>query len=338
MDTPESTMLTTRIIKWALAFLAIMPALPCFATFGIAEEYPSRTITLVVPFAAGGGTDVLGRLIAQSLGERLGTSVIVENKPGAGSVLGASDVAKARPDGYTLLVITNSAVAVTPLMYKKPPYDPMQDFQPLAMVSGSPFFLAVNSSLPVYSAAELIELAKRKPNELTYASAGPGSTAHIFMSLFMNEAGIQLVHVPYGGTAPAFNDVIGGHVDVTFLDPATAVQASKVKQIRIIGISTKRRSPALPDIPSISQTGLPQYDAIAWVAIVAPKGTPPEIVQRLHRELGEIVTSAKFKAFLETNGSVILDIQTVDGISEFFKVEIEKWGHVLRGIGLVGVQ
>jgi tripartite-type tricarboxylate transporter receptor subunit TctC len=206
------------------------------------------------------------------------------------------------------------------------------------MVSGSPFFLAAHPALPIHSAADLISLAKQKPKQLTFSSAGPGSTAHIFMELFMKEAGIELVHIPYGGTAPALNDVIAGHVDITFLDPAIGVQMSRSKEIRLLGISTKARSPALPDLPSISETGLPQYDAFAWVAIVAPKGTPPEIVEKLHFDLGEIVKSADFRRFLETNGSVVLDVPTVDGIRGFFTAEMDKWGGVLRDIGLVGVQ
>lgn len=331
-------MTVTRSVRWVVAFLGMSSSLIIIPKHGIADEYPSRTITLVVPFAAGGGTDALGRVIAQKLGERVGKSVVVENKPGAGSMLGASAVAKAAPDGYTLLDVTNSAIAVTPVLYKNSPYDPMRDFTPLAMVSGSPFFLAVNPRLPIKTASDLIALAKAKPKELTYSSAGVGSTAHIFMELFMKQAGIQLIHVPYGGSAPALNDVIAGNVDMTFTDPTLGVQMANSGQVRLIGISTKTRSPSAPNVPPISETGLPGYDALAWVAIVGPSGMPPEIVKKLNSELEEVIQSDDFKKFLETNGSVVLDISTVEATREFFATEISKWGDLLRSIGLTGVQ
>lgn len=303
-----------------------------------AEDYPARPITLVVPFAAGGGTDSLGRVLAEKLSSRVGKSVVVENKGGAGSMLGASYVAKSAPDGYTVLLVTNSTIAVTPILYKVPLIDPLRDLTPLAMVSGSPFFLLVNAKLPVKSAGELIELAKQRPKQLTYSSAGIGSTAHTFMELFMKMAGIELVHVPYKGSAQAISDVMAGHVDMTFTDPTVAIATLKSDLTRFLGISTKARHPAAPNVPPISETGLPGYDALAWVAMVAPAQTPPDALKKLRTEFTEIVRSPEFKDHLAKNGSTIVDIQGADAVESFFKSEVRTWGGVLKEAGLAGTQ
>jgi tripartite-type tricarboxylate transporter receptor subunit TctC len=304
----------------------------------LCDEYPSRPITLVVPFAAGGGTDTQGRLIAQRLHARLGQAVVVENKAGAGSMLGAAAVAKAKPDGYTILLVTNSAIAVTPVLYKTPLFDPMADFVPISMVSGSPFFLATNPKSPIHSVADLIRIAKERPKQLSFSTSGAGSTAHVFMELLMRHAGIELVHIPYGGTAQAMNDVIAGHVDMTFSDPQVAVDMRKSGRVRLIGISTKTRHPAAADVPSIAEGGLAAYDALAWIAIVAPARTPGDIVRKLHIELGQIIDSKEFAEFRENNASVPMNIPTVEGMQSFFKTEIATWGQILRGAGLAGIQ
>lgn len=326
--------MVTRFLIQCFA-IPLAAAAPFAAT---AEEFPSRTITLVVPFAAGGGTDSLGRVLAAKLNARLGKSVVVENKGGAGSMLGASAVAKSPPDGYTILLVTNSTIAVTPILYKAPLIDPLKDFVPLAIVSGSPFFLLVNSKLPVKTAADLIQLAKQRPKQLTYSSAGIGSTAHTFMELFMKMAKIELIHVPYKGSAQAINDVLAGHVDMTFTDPTVAIATLKSDQVRFVGISTKTRHPAAPDLPPLSETGLPGYDALAWVAMVAPAHTPPDVVQKLRTEFTEIVRSAEFKEHLAKNGSVVLELPGADGITEFFKSEVRTWGGILKDAGLAGTQ
>jgi tripartite-type tricarboxylate transporter receptor subunit TctC len=318
-----------RCLAQALVVLAAV------STQGLvwASEFPSRPITLVVPFGAGGGTDFLGRVIAEEID--VGARVIVENKPGAGSMLAANWVAKAPADGYTIFLVTNSTIAVGPLLNKASTIDPTKDFVPLAMVSGSPFFLTVSPKLPAQSVADLIKLAKEKPKQITHASAGVGSTAHIFMELFMKLAGVQLVHVPYKGSGQAMNDVMAGHVNVAMTDPATAIAAAGSGKAKVIGISTKARHPALPDVPSISEAGVRDYDAIAWVAIVARSGTPPDILQKLHVALMKVVTSPKFRAHLTKNGSTIVDIPTQEGMAKFFQSEIATWAETLKSAGLV---
>jgi tripartite-type tricarboxylate transporter receptor subunit TctC len=318
------------------SLLILLVAVRSFAA--AAEEYPARPLTLVVPFAAGGGTDSLGRVLAERLGARLGKNVVVENKGGAGSMLGASAVAKSSADGYTILLATNSTIAVTPILYKASLIDPLRDFVPLAMVSGSPFFLVANPSLQVKTARELIASAKQKPKKLTYSSAGIGSTAHIFMELFMNLSGVEMTHVPYKGSAQAINDVMAGHVDVTFTDPAVAISALRSDLIKFVGISTKARHPAAPDVPPISETGLPGYDALAWIAMVAPAQTPPPILQKLRVELTSIVQSSEFEEHLAKNGSTVLEVQSPEATTQFFTSEIATWGKILRNAGLAGTQ
>jgi tripartite-type tricarboxylate transporter receptor subunit TctC len=326
--------MVTRYLILCFAMLFALIPHPANA----AENYPARQITLVVPFAAGGGTDSLGRLLAAKLSARVGKSVVVENKGGAGSMLGASAVAKSPPDGYTLLLVTNSTIAVTPILYKVPLIDPLQDFVPLVMVSGSPFFLVANRKLPADSVGDLIRLAKQRPKQLTYSSAGIGSTAHTFMELFMRLAQVELIHVPYKGSAQAINDVMAGHVDMTFTDPTVAIATLKSDHVKFVGISTKARHPAASEVPPISETGLPGYDALAWVAMVAPAQTPQDVVRKLRAEFTEIVQSPEFKEHLAKNGSVVLEQAGAGGVSEFFKSEVRTWGAALKDAGLAGTQ
>lgn len=303
-----------------------------------AQEYPARVITLVVPFAAGGGTDSLGRIIAGKLGPRLGTTVVVENKVGAGGMLAAGAVAKANPDGYTILLVTNSTIAVLPVLYKAPLFDPLRDFVPLAMVSGSPFFLVLSPKLQAESVGDLVRLAKERPNQLSYSSAGVGSTGHIFMELFRKIAGIELIHVPYKGSGQAMSDVIAGHVDMTLMDPTVAIGTLKSGTARVIGISTKTRHPAAPNVPPIAELGFPDYDVLAWVAMVAPAKTPENAVRRLRVELGEIVRSGEFKDHLANYGSTVLDIPAPEGVTKYFNSEVATWGKIIRDAGLAGTQ
>jgi tripartite-type tricarboxylate transporter receptor subunit TctC len=329
----ESSVVSVRLVCGIAALL--LAAFPLFAS---AKEYPSRAITIVVPFAPGGGPDVLGRMIGQQLSIRLGKPIVVENKRGAGSMLGAGHVAKATPDGHTILLATNSAIAVAPILYKAPLFNSMNDFVPLSMVSGSPMFLAVNPKGPVQSVKDLIAFAKKKPKQLSFSTSGPGSTAHIFMELFMQKAGVELLHVPYPGSASGLNDVIAGHVHMSFTDPNLAVEMSKSGLVRLIGISTSVRHPAIPDVPTISEAGVSDFNSLAWVAMVAPAQTPSDIVQTLHREISEIVNGAEFKGYLEKNGSIVMNFRTTDAISGFFRSEIEFWGDIVRKAGIAGSQ
>jgi tripartite-type tricarboxylate transporter receptor subunit TctC len=303
-----------------------------------AEKYPSQTTELVVSCAEGGGTpDTTARLVAQKLTERIGRQVSVKNMPGEGSLSATRAVARAKPDGYTLLFATNSAICFSPILYREPMYDPLQDFTPLVMLASNPFVLAVHAGLAVHSVSDLIRLAREKPRQLSYASFGMG-TSNIFMELLKKEAGIELTHVPYpGSAAQVLDDVSAGAVHAAFVDPKVTVER-KFERVRYIGLSTTTRHPAVPDIPTIAESGLPSYDANSWVSIVAPARTPAKIAEKLRAAFRQIVASAEFKQYLATNGFAVLDIPTIDEMNAFFRSEIIKWRNLLHSAGLVGVK
>ena len=256
-------------------------------TAGAADVYPAKPVKLVIPFPPGGSNDVVGRVIAQQLGERLGQQVVVDNRGGAGGVIGTEMVAKASPDGYTLLFIS-SAFAANSSLYKLP-YDPVKAFVPVAMIAAGPNVLAVAPNLPVNSVKELIALAKQKPGQLNYASAGIGSFQHLGSALFVNMARVDIVHVPFKGGGPAMVDVIAGNTQIMLGSLVQTLPQIKSGKLKALGVGGLKRSPTMPEVPTIAEAGLPGYDAVNWWGIIAPAGTPPAIVARLHGELGAIV-------------------------------------------------
>jgi tripartite-type tricarboxylate transporter receptor subunit TctC len=247
-----------------------------------AQDYPSRQITLIAPWPAGGAVDALCRAIAPPLSERMGRSVVVENRPGAGSVIGTAAGAKASPDGYTLVMAGSGSLAISPTLYKKLPYDPTKDFAPIALVAKIPFFLVVNPSLPVRSVAELVKYAKDNPGKLSFASGGPGSPHHLYAELLKSMTGIEITHIPYKGSAPALTDVIAGHVPMLFSDPVPALPQIREGKVRALGISTAVRLPSAADVAPIAEVGVPGFDVAGWGMITAPAGTPKEIVTKLN--------------------------------------------------------
>jgi tripartite-type tricarboxylate transporter receptor subunit TctC len=326
MLAPLLVRLSVALLVSALAFAAL------------ADSYPSRPVTLVVTSKAGSGPDALGRFVAQKLSPRLGQSVVVENKPGAGSMIAANYAAKAPPDGHTLLLATLGSVALTPVLNKKPLVNPRTDFVSLVMTSQNAFFLSVNPKLPINSVQDLIRVAKERPGQMTYGTSGPGSAPHIFMELLMKLSGIKMIAVPYPGSGASTNDLVAGHIDVVFAD-AAVIDLAKSGRVRIIGISTKTRHEAFPDIPSIAESGLPAFNAAAWNAVVTAAKTPPDIVKKLQVELSEVVKHPEFKAYLLKRGSTGMDdVSTPEEMRAFVDGEIDRWGDVVRSIGLAGSQ
>ena len=250
-----------------LASLLISPAIAQAA-------YPSRTIKMIVPYPAGGTTDLLGRLVADQLKTGLGATVVVENKPGAGTTLGAEQVARSEPDGYTLLMATSTTLAINKTLYKKLPYDPVKDFTPIALLAGVPFALIVNPMLPAKTLAEFIAYAKSKPGELAYGSAGNGSPQHLGAEMLRTAAGIDIRHVPYRGSVPAMLDVIAGHIPFMIVDLQPALQQIREGKVRVLGVTTPKRVAAAPDIPTLAEAGLPGFELVAWQGVVAPAGVP----------------------------------------------------------------
>jgi tripartite-type tricarboxylate transporter receptor subunit TctC len=303
-----------------------------------AQDYPSRPVTLVVPFTSGGSTEIMARLIAQGLEAKLGKPVIVENKPGAGTVIGSNFVAKAEPDGYTLLMGTSSPIAINVTVYKALPYNPATDFVPLATVAESPFVLVVNNDLPVKTIPELIAYAKANPGKLSFGSGGPGAPHHLFAELFASMAGIKMTHVPYRGSLPALNDVLAGHIQLMFCDLPPAVGMIAGGKIRALGVTPAKRLAALPDVPTVAEAGVPGYAAAAWFMVVAPAKTPKPIVDRLHADLKEVLASAQTREQIEKLGLTPLDTLAIPAMQGFVKSEIERWGKVVEAAGIAGSQ
>jgi len=306
-----------------VALIALGPSL-----VHAADPWPSRPIRLIVPFTPGGSTDILGRAIAAKLSESLGQPVVVENKPGAGGSIGATEAARSAGDGYTLLMGHIGTLAINPSLYPNLPYDPRKSFVPVALVARVPNVLVVNPQVPAKDVAALIALAKAKPGELRYASGGNGSAAHLAMEYFKLRAGVDLTHIPYKGTAPAITDVLGGQVEVTMTGvPAVAAQV-KAGKLRALGVSGAGAVAALPNVPTIAAT-IPDFDAIQWYGVVAPAGTPAPIVERLNADINRALASPELRARLETEGADAAP-GTPAAFGTLINAEIARWKPVVE--------
>jgi tripartite-type tricarboxylate transporter receptor subunit TctC len=303
-----------------------------------AQGYPSRPVNVIVPFPAGGSTDWLARMLSQKLEQRLKGTFVVENRPGGATSVAAVAVAKAPPDGHTLLITTSTTMAINVSVFKKLAYDPATDFIPVALVSGVPFVLVVNAGLPVKSIADLVREAKAKPGGLAYVSTGAGSAANLFMVLLQNALGIKMTAVPYKGNAPGLQDTIAGHVSVMFSDLLGALPHIRSGKLRVLGVSTKGRAPAAPDLPTLQEAGVPGYDASAWQMIVAPAKTPREIVDRLNAELNAIVREPSTMADINGRGHIAVATPAVGDLQKFVQSEIVRWAKVVEAAGAKGTQ
>jgi tripartite-type tricarboxylate transporter receptor subunit TctC len=311
---------------------------PAATRLAWSQSYPTRPVTLVAPWPAGGAVDILSRTVAQPLGARLGQAVVVEDRPGAGSVLGTASVARAAPDGYTLVMAGSAALAVAVSVYKKLPYDPRKDLAPIGLVARIPFILVVNPSLPVHDVPELIALAKQKPGALSYASGGPGSPHHLYMELFKTMTGTDMLHVPYKGTAPALTDVISGHVPVMFADVVGALPMVRAGQVRALAVSSIVRFPEAPEIPTVAEQGVRDFDGVGWVLAAAPAGTPATIVARVHTDLKAAVALPATRKQIALLGMIPIDSPPVAEIPAYINSEITRWSGVVEQAGLAGTQ
>ena len=317
-----------RIITAAMTLLAALAS-----SDARAQTYPSRPVTIVVPFAAGGGSDLLARLVSQKLEEKLGKPFIIENRPGAATMLAALQVVRSTPDGYTLMQATSSTMAINVSMQKKMPYEPLKDLVPVALLSSSPFFLVVNKDSPLHSVADLIALAKAKPNSLNYGSGGPGSMHHLSTELLQNLAGIQMTHVPYKATPPAMNDLLAGNIQVLFGDTTSTLPFIKQGTVRALAVTTVKRSPAVPDVPAVAET-VPGFESASWQMLVAPGATPPEVIALLNREVHAIFSDPTVIHELERRGVGPALTGNPEEVRQFVKKEIVRWSDVVRRAGL----
>jgi len=288
-----------------------------------AQTYPSRQITLIIPFAVGGSNDMVGRAIGKKLTEAWGQPVIVENRSGAGGMIGTSAVAAAPPDGYTLLLVS-STFTINPAIRKSMPFDAIKDFTPVAFVARSPLLVTASNKLPVKSARELLALARSKPDQITYASSGPGSINQISAELIALSAGAKLMHVPYKGGAPALNDLLGGHVDIYVSSLPQVLQLAQSGQVKALAVTSAKRTALLPDVPTLEESGIAGFDLWSWWGIVGPAGMPANVVNALNSEIGKMLNSPELNNFLSNEGAEA-ETMTPQQFGDLMRLETERW-------------
>jgi tripartite-type tricarboxylate transporter receptor subunit TctC len=312
--------------------LGLLAAALAFAVPVHAQDYPARSVRVIVPFGAGGPADVFGRQIAQSLSEALKQSFVIEDRPGAGSIIGTDAVAKATPDGYTLLVMSNTHTVNESLVPNKP-FQLLRDFEPVAGINYSDLVMVVHPGVPAKNLAEFIALAKSKPGELNYASSGPGTPYHMAGELFKTMTGTNIIHVPHKASGEARNSVIGGHVHMMFDAITTMTENVKAGQVRALGTSYAKRSAVLPDIPTIAEAGVPGYEATIWLGVMAPKGTPKAVVDLLNAEINKAINKPDMKAAWAKQGAAPL-VMTPEEFGTYLRQDIDKWAQVVKASAL----
>ena len=297
---------------------------------GNAAGFPARPIRVVVPYAAGGPTDILGRLVGDFLGRDLGQAAFVENRPGAQGAIGAETVARAEADGYTLLIVAGSMIVQNPLLYKKLPYDPARDFRMLALITEVPVVMEVHPSVPARTVEEFVAYAKQNPAKLAFGSAGTGGTIHLAGEMFKQMAGIEMTHVPYKGAGPALTDLLAGNIQVMFDSLGTALPPVRSGMLRALGVSSARRNPDLPDVPTIAESGYPDYLVSVWFGVAAPARVPDDVAQILEGSLDRAMNDDVFRASLEKIGYSVLRPRSRAAIAEFIDADRARWSEVIK--------
>jgi tripartite-type tricarboxylate transporter receptor subunit TctC len=319
----------TRRFAVVLALALVLAAISTATGPARADDYPNRPIRLIVPFAAGGAADAVARIIGKHVGEALGQPIVVEDRGGAGGIIGTEIVKNADPDGYTLLLGQSGPISINPGIYPKLSYDPEKDFAPISMTTAYPYILVVNPSLGVKSVAELVALARSKPGQLNYGTAGVGVSNHLVTELFDDKAGIKMAHVPYRGTSLAVADLLAGHVQVVFADPVSALSHVKAGTLIALAVTSKDRSPVAPDVPTIAESGYPGFDAIAWHGLMAPTGTPRPIIDRLNAEILKTLKDPPSAKLIEQQAMQIVG-SSPEQFAASIKQEIVLWKDVAR--------
>src|SRR6185369_3229860 len=316
-------------MNW-LKISALAGSLVCAAPLAHAAEYPVRPIKLIVPYAAGGPTDVLGRMVGEYLSRDLKQAVVVENKAGAQGAIGAEAAARSEPDGYTLFFTAASIFVLNPLLYKKLPYDPVRDFRLLALVTDLPVVMEVHPSVPARTVAEFVAYAKQNPGKLNFGSAGTGGTIHLAGEMFKQMAGIDMTHVPYKGAGPALTDLLSGNIQVMFDTLSTALPPVKAGLLRPLGVSSGERSPDLPDVPTIAESGYPDYRVSVWYGIAAPAKVPDDVSQKISASLDRALNDDAFRASLEKIGFPVFRPRSAAEITRFIDADRARWSNVIK--------
>ena len=318
-----------RLLATLVLAATALPLMP----MAHADTFPDKPIVLVIPFPPGGPTDAMARTLAAEMKDRLGQPMIVENRAGAGGNIGAEYVARATPDGQTLLFGTSGPLAINASLYRKINYDPVKSFAPVIQVGHLPNILVVNPAVPAKNVKELIAYAKANPGKLSYASSGNGASSHLAGVLFNASAGIDLQHIPYKGTGPALNDLLGGQVSMSFTDVLTALPYVKTGKLRALGVTTTERSQALPDVPTVAEQGVPGYDVSVFFGIVAPAGTPPDRVAKLNQAFVEVLDTPKGKQLFASQGLEPAPSSTPQQLGKFIQAQVTKWAGVVKQAG-----
>jgi tripartite-type tricarboxylate transporter receptor subunit TctC len=307
-------------------FLATL--VTAYALAAGAQNYPTKPVRIVVPFPAGGGVDLTARTVGQKLTDYLGQQVVIDNRAGAAGTIGAEHVAKSAPDGYTLLVAGPGSVAVAPLLFPKLGYNPLKDLAPITMLVTMPYIIVAHPSVPAKNAAELITLAKANPGKLNMASGGAGTGQHLAGEFFNVLAGIKMIHIPYKGTAPAIADIMGGHADLTFSDPSVLPQL-QAGRLKVLGVSGTKRYPPLPNVPTVNESGLPGFDALNWYPLMAPAGTPRDLVMKLNTEALKALNSPDVRDKLMAQGLIPAPMSP-EQLGQFIREDYERWARVIK--------
>jgi tripartite-type tricarboxylate transporter receptor subunit TctC len=316
-----------RYIAVAFAVLAAAGA-----SHAAQQDFPTKPVRLIVPFPAGGGVDIVARSLAPHFTERWAQQVVVDNRPGAGATLGADLAAHAAPDGHNLL-LANTAHAINATLFKKLPYDPVNDFEPISLIATQPSVLVVNTAVPAKTVKELISLAKSRPGQLNYASSGNGTPPHLSAAMFENMAGVSLNHVPYKGAAPALTDLLAGQVQLMFATIISVTPQLQSGRIRALAVTSAKRSPAMPDVPTVAESGVPGFEATAWFMLLAPAKTPQMLVQRISRDAAVVVAKPDVKARFAKEGAETVG-STPDRAAAYLKSEIARWGKVVKAANI----
>jgi tripartite-type tricarboxylate transporter receptor subunit TctC len=317
------------MLKKVRAVLFALTLLPVFATTVSAENYPTRPITIIVAQPPGGGTDIIARLVGQQLSEQFGVPVVIENRPGAGTMVGTEAAAKAAPDGYTLLAGVTASMAVNPSLFKNLRYDPIRDFTPVGMLAEFPFVLVVSNNFPAHSVKELIAMAKEKPGQINFASAGNGTGQHLSGEMFKVMAGINLTHVPYRGSSPAYTDLISGRTPIMFDSLVSAYGQIKGGTVRPLAVTSKKRSRLLPNVPTMEEAGVPNFENAVWFGLWAPKNLPQPRAEELYAQIEKAISNPAVQAKIEKDGGEIMHMPLGE-IEPFVKHDIAKWAEIVK--------
>jgi tripartite-type tricarboxylate transporter receptor subunit TctC len=303
-----------------------------------AQDYPTHPVTIVVPTGPGGGMEMVARLVAPKLEQRLGKPFVIENRPGAGTNIGAAAVARSAPDGYTLLMATSSTMAINSSIYKSLPFDPIKDLMPVVLYARVPFVLVVNPSSPAQIAADLVKLAKDKPGTLSFGTSGTGTASHLFAELFKMQTGIAVTHVPYKSMVQPLNDVLGGHLDYMFSDLSPALPLVRDGKLRALGVTSATRVPTANEIPTLAEAGVPGYEAVAWLMVVTRAGLPPDILNKLHGALKAILAQPETREQIARLGMIPVDSPPPEELHRYVGSEAARWSRIVREAGAAGIE